>query len=91
MRRSRPKPSTVQVHPHLVDRLMELYCDWRTACSAVRTAYEQFAAADDRDRALAHAAYSAALDREGSAADEYAAQISLIRSRVPGPALGAGA
>ena len=91
MRSSRPKPSTVQVHPQLVDRLMELYCDWRTACSVVRMAYEQFTYADDSERALAHAAYGAALDREGSAAEAYAEQIRLIRLRAPGAALGAEA
>jgi hypothetical protein len=72
----------LEVHPHLVDTLMELYCDWRTECSAVRVAYEHFADADDDERAGAHAAYSAALDREHLAADTYAAQVRLISAGI---------
>jgi hypothetical protein len=80
MRTSRPKPAAFKVHPHLVDRLMGLYCDWRTECAVVQATYDRFADAEPDDRALAHAAYKAALDREGSAADAYGAQIRLIRS-----------
>lgn len=86
MRRSR---SRIDVHPLLVDRLMELYCDWRTECAAVRVAYELFADARDTERALAHAAYDAALDRERSAADAYEAQVRLITRRARPRALGA--
>ena len=70
---------SVQVEPELVDRLIELYCDWRSECWAVRTAYEQFTAAPPEDRALAYAAYWAALDREEAAADVYAEQLQKIR------------
>jgi hypothetical protein len=64
-----------------VDRMIDLYCDWRTACADVSAAYERFRLACASDRALAFAAYSAALDREQSACEDYAGQIRLIESR----------
>ena len=69
---------SAQVPAHLVDRLIELYCEWRSACWEVRSAYERFSAARADDRALAHAAYQAALDREESAADVYAGQLTRV-------------
>lgn len=68
------------IRPDLVDRMMELYCDWLEECAEVRAAYERFSSAPASDRALAFAAYAAALDREGSASEAYAAQIQLIHS-----------
>ena len=65
---------------HLVDRLIELYCEWRSVCWEVRSAYEQFTAANADDRALAYAAYQAALDREESAAGAYAEQTTRVAS-----------
>jgi hypothetical protein len=70
---------SVQVEPELVDRLIELYCDWRSECWAVRSAYAQFTDSSPDDRALAYAAYRAALDREEAAADVYADQLQKIR------------
>ena len=67
-----------QVSPDQVDRLIELYCDWRTEASIVRMAYGRFSEADAADRTLAFAAYLAALDRERSASDAYADQIRLV-------------
>jgi len=67
-----------QVPSHVVDRLIELYCEWRSECWDVRSAYEQFAAATPDDRTLAYAVYRAALDREESAAGLYAEQIKRI-------------
>ena len=61
--------------------MMELYCDWRTGCMEVQAAYERFLAASASDRAAAFAAYNAALDREESACESYAAQVRLIQSR----------
>jgi hypothetical protein len=72
---------TGQIHPKLVDRMLELYCDWRTASAEVQAAYERFSRTEGSDRAHAFAAYTAALDREGMAADAYEAQISVITSR----------
>lgn len=75
---------STEIRPDLVDELMELYCEWRTRCWDVRTAYEQFLDAPAPDRAVAFAAYTAALDQEESACDAYAAHIRAIQSRYPG-------
>ncbi len=72
---------STEIRPDLVDRLIELYCDWRTACWDVRAAYDRFLDAPAPDRAVAFAAYTAALDREESACESYAAQIRAIQSR----------
>jgi hypothetical protein len=71
---------SVQVRPEAVDRLIELYCEWRSQCWEVRGAYEQLTAASADDRALAYAAYVAALDREEAAADAYAEQVTRVGS-----------
>lgn len=68
------------VEPELVDQLIELYCDWRSQCWAVRSSYAQFTAAPAEDRTLAYAAYRAALDREEAAADLYAEQLTVVAS-----------
>ena len=70
------------IRADLVDRLMELYCQWREECVRVQAGYERFSSAVTSDRKLAFAAYTAALDRERSASDAYAAQIRLITSRI---------
>jgi hypothetical protein len=70
-----------EVRPDLVDRMIELYCDWRSGCIEVQSAYERFREASSCDRASAFAAYTAALDREQSACESYAAQVRLIESR----------
>jgi hypothetical protein len=72
---------STEIRPDLVDRMIELYCDWRTACWDVRAAYDRFQEAEPSDRAVAFAAYTAALDREESACDAYAAQVQAIQSR----------
>ncbi len=74
---------TAQVQPELVDRLIELYCDWRTACSEVRAGYELFVAAPAEERDLAYAVYGAALDREQAVADEYARALMRIVNVAP--------
>jgi hypothetical protein len=71
----------MRVDDLLVDRMIDLYCDWRTACAEVRAAYDRFCRACASDRALAFAAYAAALDREQSACENYAGQIHVIESR----------
>jgi hypothetical protein len=72
------------VRPDLVDRLIELYCDWRTECAQVQAAYERFLGAEPDDRTLTFAAYAAALDREESACESYAAQIRLVQRSCAG-------
>jgi hypothetical protein len=67
--------------PDPAHRVLELYCDWRTACGAVQAAYERFGNARSAQRANAFAAYVAALDREESACRSYAAHTRLLESR----------
>ncbi len=50
----------------------------------MRASYERFADAEPAESTLAFAAYAAALDREESACESYAAQIRLIQSWCPG-------
>ena len=71
----------VEIRPDLVDRMIELYCDWRTECAAVQSAYERFLDVAASDRPTAFAAYIAALDREESACEAYADQVRLIEAR----------
>jgi hypothetical protein len=73
--------ATVEIRPELVDRMIELYCDWRTECAVVQAAYARFCRAQPPDRTAAFAAYEAALDREESACESYAAQIRAIESQ----------
>jgi hypothetical protein len=75
----------MRVDDVLVDRMIDLYCEWRTACAEVRAAYERFCQAYASDRALAFAAYAAALDREQSVCEDYAGQIHVIESRWSNP------
>jgi hypothetical protein len=72
----------VQIRPDLVDRMIELYCDWRMSCSEVQARYERSWDASAPDRAVAFAAYMAALDREQSACESYAEQVRLIERRL---------
>ena len=62
-------------HPQTTDRLIKLYCDWRTRCEEVHATYDRLESAPKAERALAFAAFEAALDREQSAADAYAGQV----------------
>jgi len=68
----------VDNRPELTDRLIQLYCDWRMRCEEVRATYGRLDAASREERPLVFAAYRAALDREGSAADAYAQQIRRL-------------
>jgi hypothetical protein len=58
--------------------MIALYCEWRTACTAVQVAYEHVWDAASSDRPSAFAAYTAALDREESACEAYAESVDLI-------------
>jgi hypothetical protein len=73
---------SARVPDHLVDRLIELYCHWRTECWEVRSAYERFTSSTGEDRALSYDAYLAALDREESAAGVYAEQTTRVASLI---------
>ena len=75
---------STEISPELIDRMLELYCDWRTGLWDVRAAYARFLDAPAPDRTLAFAAYTAALDQEESACEAYATQIRVIQSQWPG-------
>jgi len=77
---------TTEIRSELVDELISLYCNWRTQCAEVTAAYRRCSSAEPTERALAFAAYLAALDREESAARDYASQVELIMDRETGPA-----
>lgn len=78
-----------EIRPDLVDRMIELYCDWRSGCWNVRAAYDRFLEAPAPDRAVAFAAYQAALDQEEAACEAYAAQIRAIQARYADAGTGA--
>jgi hypothetical protein len=66
--------------------LMDVYADWREETSALEDAYERWSSAPEADRALAFAAYKAALDREEQASIVYRNHLRRISSpeaRVP--------
>jgi hypothetical protein len=56
---------------HTIDALVDEYVRWREECLMVHRAYDFWLVAPARERPLAHAAYVAALDREGEAAASY--------------------
>jgi hypothetical protein len=72
------KTLDAQVRPDLIDRLIELYCEWREECAGVHAAYEHFSGAAADSRAMAFAAYTAALDREAAACQSYADQFNRL-------------
>ena len=57
--------------PDIVDEMIERYITWRERRTRVRNAYAAWRAAAAHDRDRAFHAYSAALDREQLAAEEY--------------------
>jgi hypothetical protein len=71
----------IHIQRDVVDRLIELYCDWRAVCAEVQAAYERFLDASPGDRAMAFAAYCAALDREQCTSEAYARQVRLVEAR----------
>jgi hypothetical protein len=68
----------LETRPDLTDHLIQLYCDWRMRCEEVRTTYGRLDSAPKEQRPLLYAAFQAALDREGSAADAYAQHIRRV-------------
>jgi hypothetical protein len=57
---------------------MERYVEWREACAAVESAYENWSSAPAGVAELPFVAYSAALDREQSAASVYRRALDLL-------------
>ena len=58
--------------------LMEIYVDWREESAALEDAYRRWSTAPEHDRALAFAAFKAALDREEQASIVYRDQLRQI-------------
>jgi hypothetical protein len=63
----------------LREDFFDSYVRWREACEGVRLAYEHWDNTTGKDRRLAYAAYSAALDREGQAATVHADCARAVR------------
>ena len=64
----------------LVADAMDCYVDWREECAAVEAAYARWSSAPPEEAELPHAAYSAALDREQSAAGVYHRALDRLAS-----------
>ncbi|MBV9366059.1 MAG: hypothetical protein JOY89_17625 [Solirubrobacterales bacterium] len=67
----------------LIDAVLDAYVAWPEENAAVEAAYRHWLGAGREDRALAFAAYSAALDREEYAAAEYQRLIERAEGHVP--------
>jgi hypothetical protein len=68
--------TSVRVEPFsrqadVVDAAVEAYVHWREECADARDAYLRWESAEKGDRVLAFSAYTAALDREETAASIY--------------------
>ena len=63
------------------DALIDLCVDWREECTAVHFTYERWRRAPKHDTATAFAAYTAALDREERAGNDYAAVVRRVAPR----------
>ena len=63
-----------------VDRMIDLYCDWREAAADARVAYADYLTVPPPDRTLAFAVYFASVDQEQAAADTYARHIADMGS-----------
>lgn len=66
----------------LVDVLMDVYCDWRTACAAVRAAYTRWSCASPSEREPAFTEYRAALDHEERASTIYERYVGLVAAEL---------
>jgi hypothetical protein len=63
----------------LIDEAIDRYVEWREECAAVYDAYANWTNAPMEEADLPFVAYSAALDREQSAAKVYGRAVDRIR------------
>lgn len=63
--------SSATTSSELIDAVMDVYVTWRERCAAVEMSYRIWSCAVPEASALAYSGYTAALDREELAADEY--------------------
>ena len=64
------RAASLQEWPTAADPVIA-YAEWRMSCTSVWAAYRHWSNAPKADADLAHAAYTAALDREDAAARAY--------------------
>ena len=76
-------PVASQTSRILIDAVLDGYIAWREENAAVEAAYRKWLGAEREERALAFAAYSAALDREEYAAAEYQRLIERAERQLP--------
>ena len=69
-------PASLQQSPVVADPVIA-YAEWRMSCTAVWAAYRDWLDAPKADAKVAHAAYTAALDREDAAAQAYSMLVML--------------
>ena len=65
----------------LIDEAMDRYLEWREECAAVSDAYQSWTSATE-ETDLPFAAYTAALDREQSAATVYRRALEGVRRSI---------
>lgn len=89
MRLERPRVRSIA--STVMAGVFDAYVAWREESATVDVAYGNWLRADRQERRLAFAAYSAALDREEHAAEEYRRQYERAERRGPiGRSLPAG-
>ena len=71
---------SLQQWPAVADPVIA-YAEWRMSCTAVWAAYRYWANAPRDDADVAHAAYTAALDREDAAAHAYSRLVTPLAGR----------
>jgi hypothetical protein len=70
--------TAAEAEARLADAFLEAYIDWRDECLIVEMAYERWQIEPHPDRAIAFAAYRAALDREEHAAGMFRERTARI-------------
>ena len=66
----------------LIDEAIDRYVEWREECAAVYDAYANWTNAPTEETELPFAAYSAALDREQSAATVYGRAVERLERSI---------
>ena len=66
----------------LIDEAMDRYLEWREECAAVSEAYQSWTSAPTEETDMPFAAYTAALDREQSAATVYRRALEGVRRSI---------
>ncbi len=72
-----------RTQPEVIDRLIDMYVEWREECAAVWDADARWKSVPPADRALAFASYRAALDREEWAAHVYEDLVERVMPSSP--------